>query len=87
MPKTVKLYTTQYCPFCNQAKNILSQKGIAFEQIDLTDDDAKREELQKKTGWMTVPMIFIGDEFIGGAQELSALNASGELDKKISNSN
>ena len=55
--------------------------------IDLSEDDAARDELQKKTGWMTVPMIFIGDEFIGGAQELSALDASGELTKKVSNSN
>ena len=50
----------------------------------MSRDDAKREEMQEKTGWMTVPMIFVGDEFIGGADELFALESSGELDQKLS---
>jgi len=66
MAKPVKVYTTQFCPHCTRAKRLLENKGAAYEEIDLTSDDAKRDEMQEKTGWMSVPMIFIGNEFIGG---------------------
>lgn len=78
----VKVYTTSYCPFCDAAKELLKRKSIPFEEIDVTDDD-KKLELKKKTGWRTVPQIFIGEELIGGYQELQALEATGELEKKI----
>jgi glutaredoxin 3 len=79
----VTVYTTEYCPYCRRAVDLLKKKKADYEEVDLTQDDAKREELQKKTGWMTVPMIFIGDEFIGGADDLYALEKSGQLDKKL----
>lgn len=82
--KKVTVYTTQYCPYCTRAKNLLKSKNIAFEEVDLTDKEALREELEKKTGgWQTVPMIFIGDEFIGGADDLAALDRSGKLTSKL----
>lgn len=68
--KPVIVYTTDYCPYCRRAKNLLTKKNIPFQEIDLTRDDTKRKELEAKTGWMTVPMIFIGDKFIGGSDEL-----------------
>ena len=79
----VTIYTTSYCPYCTRAKNLLVQKKIAFREIDVTNDQAGRDEIEEKTGWMTVPMIFIGDDFIGGFDELNALEQSGELDKKL----
>ncbi len=81
--KPVIVYTTAYCPYCTRAKNLLTSKKAAFKEVDISNDDKKRAELERKTGWQTVPMIFIGDEFIGGAAELDALNASGELDAKL----
>ena len=81
----VTIYTTQYCPHCLRAKDLLKRKGVSFEEIDLTDNDAAREQLQAKTGWMTVPIIVFGEDLIGGADELFALEAAGELDLKISN--
>jgi len=81
--KKVIVYTTDYCPYCRRAKQLLENKKIAFEEIDLTNDSAKRDALQEQTGWMTVPMIFIGDEFIGGADDLYALEKSGKLDSKL----
>ncbi|MDP3921676.1 MAG: glutaredoxin 3 [Candidatus Omnitrophota bacterium] len=81
--KEVKIYTTTYCPHCTRAKNLLKGKGVSFQEIDVTADDELREKLSAETGWMTVPMIFIGDEFIGGADELYALDGSGDLDGKI----
>ena len=83
MPQQVTIYTTSYCPYCQRAKALLKQKKVAFKEMDLTEDDNKRTELEEKTGWMTVPMIFIGNDFIGGFDETSALEASGELDKKL----
>jgi len=79
----IKIYTTHYCPHCVRAKNLLQTKSADFEEIDLTEKDALREELRQKTDWMTVPMIFMGEEFIGGADELFKLEASGELDKRL----
>lgn len=83
MPKQVTVYTTQYCPYCMRAKNLLKSKGIAFQEVDLTNDQMKRDELSEKTGCMTVPMIFIGDEFIGGSDDLHDLEAEGKLDQKV----
>ncbi len=79
----VTIYTTDYCPYCTRAKNLLKQKGIAFKEVNVTHDSKLRDELEEKTGCMTVPLIFIGDDFIGGSDELHALEASGVLDKRL----
>ncbi len=81
--KQVTVYTTSYCPYCSRAKNLLKKKNIPFQEIDLTNDDAKRAELEEKTGSMTVPMIFIGEKFIGGCDDLYALDSAGELEKSL----
>jgi len=78
----VTVYVTTYCPYCDAAKALLNQKGIEYEVIDVTDPD-KKMDLKKRTGWMTVPQIFIDDELIGGYQELAALSQSGELDQRL----
>ena len=77
--KQVTIYTTHNCPHCTRAKDLLKIKGIPFQEIDLTDDPYKREEAEKRYGWMTVPIIVIGDRCIGGAQELYQLERKGEL--------
>jgi glutaredoxin 3 len=81
--KTVRLYTTLVCPYCVRAKLLLAERGIAYEEIDVTDDHDKREWLVAATGRRTVPQIFIGDEAIGGFDELRQLDRSGELTKKL----
>lgn len=81
--KKVTIYTTQYCGYCRRAKSLLKDKGIPFTEIDVEEDDAKRKWLQKTTGQSTVPQIFIGDESIGGYQELAALDQNGGLLQKI----
>ena len=83
MPKPVTIYTTNHCPHCVRAKSLLKNKKVAFQEVDVTEDDAVRSKIEQRTGWMTVPMIFIGDDFIGGADELYALDSKGELDKKL----
>lgn len=83
MSAKVKIYTTQYCPYCTKAKNLLKNRQIDFQEIDLTEDGPTREKLQSQTGWMTVPMIFIGDEFVGGCDDLHRMAQSGDLDRKL----
>jgi glutaredoxin 3 len=59
---------------------LLTKKDIPFEDIDVSDDPALREEIAQRSGQRTVPQIFIGDESIGGFMELQTLEVSGELD-------
>ena len=75
----VKIYTTSSCPFCIRAKRLLEARGIPFEEIDVGNDDALREEIMQRTGRRTVPQIFIDERSIGGFEELAALDAAGKL--------
>jgi glutaredoxin 3 len=75
----VKLYTTSSCPFCIRAKRLLEARGIRFEEIDVGNDDALREDIIRRTGRRTVPQIFIDERSIGGFEELAALDAAGKL--------
>lgn len=77
----VEVYTADYCPYCTKAKALLEMKGIEFEEIDLSGDDAGRAALiEKADGRKTIPQIFIDGKHIGGFDDLNALNQSGELD-------
>jgi len=79
----VILYTTRTCPFCVRAKQLLGNKSVAFEDIDVGNAPEQRAELTARTGSRTVPQIFINDAFIGGCDELLALERSGELDRLL----
>lgn len=79
----VRVYTTNYCGYCVQAKNLLNKRQIPFEEINVEDDHEKRAWLVKATGRRTVPQIFIGEDSIGGSDELHALDRSGELAKRL----
>jgi glutaredoxin 3 len=83
MPAEVILYTTRVCPYCIAAKRLLGQRGVAYKEIDVTADDAKRAWLVEATGRRTVPQIFIAGQPIGGYDELAALDRSGELATKL----
>lgn len=82
--KTVKIYTTTYCPYCVKAKNLLSQKGVDFEEISVENDAALREEMVKLSGGRkTVPQIFIEDVHVGGCDDLYKLENEGKLDSLL----
>jgi len=81
MPKPVTLYTTRSCPHCARAKELLRRKGISFQEIDVTEDPERRKEAEERYGWMSVPIVVIGDKCIGGADELYRLDREGELEK------
>lgn len=80
MPKVI-LYTKDYCAFCRQAKALLQSKGVSFEEIDLSDNEALQETVWRLSGRRTVPQIFVDGKPLGGYQEIRALDATGELDK------
>ena len=82
MPKIV-MYTTQYCPFCIQAKSLLRHKGVTFEEIDIGGDDELRTKMVETSGRRTVPQIFINDNPIGGFEELRSLEEQGDLDRLL----
>ena len=83
MNQPVRVYSTLICPYCIRAKALLKAKGIPYENIDVTGDAAMRRWLVEQTGRRTVPQIFIGEEPIGGFDELRALDQTGELDRKL----
>ena len=81
MISDVRIYTTTYCGYCHAAKALLAKRGVAFQEIDCTDDAATRRMLIEKTGQRTVPQIFIGGVPVGGFDELSRLDRDGTLDQ------
>lgn len=77
----VTIYTTPICPYCVRAKALLKKKGVAFTDIDVFMDAAARAEMEAKSnGRKTVPQIFVGDDHVGGCDDLYALEQAGELD-------
>ena len=77
----IVIYSTQVCPYCVKAKQLLSAKGATYQEIDIRRDPALVEEVQTRSGGRkTVPQIFIGDLHVGGCDDLYALNAAGKLD-------
>ncbi|MDO7835406.1 glutaredoxin 3 [Sphingobium sp. HBC34] len=77
----VEIYTKGWCGYCARAKALLTDKGVAFEEYDISLGGPKREEmLVRAPGRTTVPQIFIDDRHVGGSDDLSALNRAGKLD-------
>jgi len=79
MPK-VQVYSKQHCAYCVRAKALLQKKGVAFEEIDVEHDDAKRIWLVEASGQRTLPQIFVDDRSLGGFSDIEALDRQGKLD-------
>ncbi len=76
------IYTTPICPYCVRAKQLLANKEVEYKEIDISADMSLRDEMIEKSGGKrTVPQIFINNNYIGGFDDLSALDRKGELDK------
>jgi glutaredoxin 3 len=76
----VLMYVTDWCPYCDRARNLLADKGVAVEEIDVDLVPGAREEMRARSGRDTVPQIFIGESHVGGSDDLQALDADGRLD-------
>jgi len=80
----VEINTTRFCPFCYRAKALLKRKGIDFSEIDPTGNWQRRDEMiERASGRMTVPQIFIGAMHVGGSDNLDALERAGKLDSLL----
>ncbi|MGV8145490.1 MAG: glutaredoxin 3 [Alkaliphilus sp.] len=74
MKKKVIVYTWKTCVFCIRAKRLLKNKGVEFEEIEISDDIGKLRELEMRTGSGTVPQIFVDDKYIGGCDDVVNLH-------------
>ena len=84
MAAEIKIYTTPICPYCVRAKQLLSQKGATYQEIDLSRESPEvRQQLMAQTRHRTVPQIFIGELHVGGYDDLSALDRAGKLDAML----
>jgi glutaredoxin 3 len=77
--RTVTVYTTEPCARCVNAKALLERRGIAYQEINLAKDPDGRAELARRTGMMTFPQITVGDETLGGLDDLVAADREGRL--------
>jgi len=77
---SVLVYSTRICPYCMMAKRLLQSKGVAYDEVLVDVNPARRDEMMQKTGRRTVPQIFIGATHVGGYDDLAALDRAGKLD-------
>ncbi len=76
----VTIYIKSWCPYCAAAKELLTRKGVSFEEIEISGRNDLRDEMVRRSGRATVPQIFIGERHIGGCDDLYALDNRGDLD-------
>ncbi len=81
--KQVTVYGNTSCPYCGAARMLLTRKGVDFDDIIVTDNPSLLAEMLERSGRRTVPQILVGDTPVGGFDELSSLDKSGELDKML----
>jgi glutaredoxin 3 len=79
----VTVYTSDWCPYCRRAKDLLTRKDVVFSEINVDDEPKFRQEMIARSNRRTVPQIFIGDRHVGGCDDLVELDRSGELDRLI----
>ena len=77
----VTIYTKPYCPYCVRAVELLENKGVGFTEIDAGFNPQLRQEMIGRAGGRaTYPQIFVGDQHIGGCDDMMALERDGRLD-------
>jgi glutaredoxin 3 len=85
MQPNIEIYTWQTCPFCIRAKALLKNKGVEFTEYAIDGDDAARSKMAERAGGKrSLPQIFIDDQYIGGCDDIHALDAQGKLNSLLS---
>lgn len=80
----VTLYTQMLCAYCHRARKLLGERGIEYEETDVTGNAAAREAMARRAGGArTVPQVFVGDVHVGGSDDLARAAESGELDRLL----
>ena len=80
----VTIYTRPFCPYCSRALALLGEKGADFTEIEAGMDPALRQEMMQRSGRNTFPQIFVGEQHIGGCDDMMALEEQGKLDALLS---
>ena len=83
----IVMYTTRFCPYCIRARGLLQSKGWDYQDIPVDADQGLRLEMTQKSGQHTVPQIWIGDQHIGGCDELFRLEVGNQLNAKVMGEN
>ncbi len=76
----IHIFTKDYCAYCQRAKDLLDIKGVDYTEIDVTSDTKLEALMRQRSGRHTVPQIFVGNQHVGGCDDLFALDEHGELD-------
>ena len=79
----VTVYTSSFCGFCMRALDLLQRRGIEYTEISVEDSPGIRDELVARSGRRMLPQIYLGERYLGGAEELAAMDRSGELDRLL----
>jgi len=79
----IAIYTKEWCPYCAKAKALLKSKGLSYQEVNVTSDEALQQEMVTRSGRRTVPQIFLDGESVGGYDDLANFNATGELDRRL----
>jgi glutaredoxin 3 len=79
----VLMYTTSWCQYCARARALLASRGVSVREINIEAEPAQRAEMIRRSGRQTVPQIFIGERYIGGCDDLLALEAAGTLEAML----
>jgi glutaredoxin 3 len=85
MSAQVLMYTTGFCPYCQMAERLLISKGVPqIEKVRIDLDPQQAAAMMARTGRRTVPQIYIGETYVGGFDDLTALDRAGKLDPLLS---
>lgn len=76
----VTIYTRPFCGYCARAIALLGEKGADFTEVEAGMDPALRQEMMNRSGRTTFPQIFVGEQHIGGCDDMMALEREGKLD-------
>ena len=80
----IEIYTSPFCGFCNAAKKLLEKKGVAYTELDVMMNGAKRQEMIERAGGLTtVPQIFVDGEHLGDCMDMMEMDANDELDARL----
>ncbi|MFT4613101.1 MAG: glutaredoxin 3 [Bacteroidia bacterium] len=83
MASTITMYTTRFCPYCMRARQMLDDKNVAYTDLAVDNDPQLRTEMMQRSGQRTVPQIWVGEQHIGGFDDMYLLERQGQLDTLI----
>ena len=83
MSAKVTMYSTRFCPYCMRARSLLGNKGVDYEEIDVSSDTSLWQKMQSLSGRDSVPQIFINEEAVGGYDDIALLERQGKLDELL----